>query len=53
MKDKENSAAQTAPATRLPWTAPKLAALPRLTELTLQSSIPGAGFIGDGGSTVF
>lgn len=35
------------------WTAPVLNELPRLTELTLQSFIPGTGLPGGGGSTVF
>lgn len=36
------------------WATPVLEELPRLTELTLSSSIPGAGFVSDGaGSTVF
>lgn len=38
---------------RRPWTAPAVVELPRLTELTLQSFIPGEGFPGGGGSTVF
>lgn len=39
---------------KLPWVAPSLLPLPRLTALTLQSSIPGQGSIFDGaGSTVF
>lgn len=38
---------------RLPWRAPAVTELPRLTELTLQSFIPGEGFPGGGGSTVF
>lgn len=36
-----------------PWTAPAVLELPRLTELTLQSFIPGGGVPGGGGSTVF
>lgn len=36
-----------------PWSAPEVRELPRLTELTLQSFIPGEGFPGGGGSTVF
>lgn len=42
----------TSPVKR-PWTAPAVRELPRLTELTLQSFIPGEGFPGGGGSTVF
>jgi len=38
---------------RRPWTAPTVLELPRLTELTLQSFIPGTGIPGGGGSTVF
>lgn len=38
---------------RKPWTAPVVLELPRLTELTLQSFIPGTGIPGGGGSTVF
>jgi hypothetical protein len=40
---------------RRPWTAPRVAELPRLTELTLQTGdfIPGTGGTGGGGSTVF
>lgn len=38
---------------RRPWSAPAVHELPRLTELTLQSFIPGEGFPGGGGSTVF
>jgi hypothetical protein len=39
---------------RLPWEAPSVTELPRLTELTLQTGpgIPGGGNTG-GGSTVF
>jgi len=42
-----------APSARLPWEAPRITALPRLTELTLATGggIPGEGDIG-GGSTV-
>jgi|GEM_PF-902536 len=36
-----------------PWSAPAVQELPRLTELTLQSFIPGTGIPGGGGSTVF
>lgn len=42
----------TSPAKR-PWAAPSMVELPRLTELTLQSFIPGTGIPGGGGSTVF
>jgi hypothetical protein len=43
------------PAGRRPWVAPRVAELPRLTELTLQTgdAIPGGGNTGGGGSTVF
>lgn len=40
-------------AAKRPWTAPAVVELPRLTELTLQSFIPGTGIPGGGGSTVF
>lgn len=39
------------PAGRRPWLAPELTELPKLTDLTLISGIPGSG--GVGGSTVF
>lgn len=40
--------------TRREWSVPVVAVLPPLSELTLQSPIPGDGVIGDGdGSTVF
>lgn len=44
-----------APAARRPWLAPRVDALPRLTELTLQSgaAIEGECLIGGGGSTCF
>jgi hypothetical protein len=40
---------------RRSWSTPRVAELPRLTELTLQTgdSIPGGGGTGGGGSTVF
>jgi hypothetical protein len=38
---------------KLPWSAPMVTELPRLTELTLQSWIPGSGGTASGGSTVF
>lgn len=41
------------PGTKRPWSAPAIVELPRLTELTLQSFIPGGGIPGGGGSTVF
>jgi len=44
---------RSTPAAKLPWTAPAVRELPRLTELTLQSFIPGTGIPGGGGSTVF
>jgi hypothetical protein len=39
---------------RLPWVAPRVEALPRLTELTLATGggIPGGGGTGGSGSTV-
>lgn len=40
-------------APRQSWVAPALNELPRLTDLTLQSFIPGGGIPGGGGSTVF
>lgn len=43
----------SSPAAKQPWTAPAVRELPRLTELTLQSFIPGTGIPGGGGSTVF
>jgi hypothetical protein len=38
-----------------PWTRPEFTALPRLTDLTLQTGSPigGGGGTGGGGSTVF
>lgn len=47
--------AATAPAARMPWLAPRVDDLPRLTELTLQTggAIPGECEIGGGGSTCF
>lgn len=44
---------QVGTVTRKPWTVPVVLELPRLTELTLQSFIPGTGIPGGGGSTVF
>lgn len=42
------------PTPRRPWRAPSLDPMQPLTELTLQSFIPGSGWIGEGGgSTVF
>jgi len=43
----------SAAAAKRPWSAPAVVELPRLTELTLQSFIPGTGIPGGGGSTVF
>ena len=45
---------QPAATPRLPWEAPRVTALPRLTELTLATGggIPGGGGTGGGGSTV-
>ncbi|HEX6939114.1 MAG TPA: hypothetical protein VF158_06850 [Longimicrobiales bacterium] len=43
-----------APGTRRPWTAPEVAVLPPLSELTLQSPIgPAIGGSGGSGGTVF
>lgn len=39
------------PPGKRPWQAPELTELPKLTDLTLISGIPGGG--GIGGSTVF
>jgi hypothetical protein len=43
------------PSARKPWVAPRLEALPKLTDLTLATGegIPGGGNTGGGGSTVF
>lgn len=43
------------PPARRPWSPPRLEPLPRLTDLTLQSGlgVPGSGYPGGGGSTVF
>ena len=41
----------TGPSGRRPWQAPELTELPKLTDLTLISGIPGGGDVG--GSTVF
>ena len=40
---------------KLPWIAPEVKELPRLTDLTLQTGSPitGGGNTGGGGSTVF
>jgi len=39
--------------TKKAWVAPEVTELPRLTDLTLQTGIPGIGDPGGGGSTVF
>jgi len=54
-QDRTMTGLSAAPATgaKRPWTAPAIVELPRLTELTLQSFIPGTGIPGGGGSTVF
>lgn len=36
-----------------PWVTPKVVDLPRLADLTLQTTIEGFGGTGGGGSTVF
>jgi len=42
-----------APLNKKNWTSPHVTALPRLTDITLQSGgIPGGGGTGGGGSTV-
>ncbi len=43
------------PVLRRPWVAPSLTTLPKLTQLTLQTSggIPGGCDTGGGGSTCF
>jgi hypothetical protein len=48
------SLAVSSPTPRRAWVAPRVADLPRLTELTLQTGggIPGGGGTGGGGSTV-
>jgi hypothetical protein len=55
MRDAQQTPAPAAAPQRRPWTAPAVADLPRLTELTLQTGgfIPGGGGTGGGGSTVF
>jgi hypothetical protein len=53
MTNASSSRPQDAATERLPWEAPSVSRLPRLTELTLATGggIPGGGDIG-GGSTV-
>jgi hypothetical protein len=41
MPQKVLSSAVSAPALRRPWTTPRVDDMPRLTDLTLQSGIPG------------
>lgn len=53
MRDEMKTVATTSTSPRRPWSAPAVVELPRLTELTLQSFIPGTGIPGGGGSTVF
>jgi len=54
MNQSQDIVGQTgATSAKRPWTAPAVLELPRLTELTLQSFIPGTGIPGGGGSTVF
>lgn len=53
MKEEMKLAACSTPSSKRPWSAPAVVELPRLTELTLQSFIPGTGIPGGGGSTVF
>jgi hypothetical protein len=60
--DARNAADQSAPLnsdvsnsadeTRRAWVEPELLELPRLSELTLQTGIPGGGGTGGGGSGV-
>lgn len=52
MTENKKNEVSAAPCRR-PWSAPAVVELPRLTELTLQSFIPGTGIPGGGGSTVF
>lgn len=52
MHNDEMTIAREVPSKR-PWSTPAVVELPRLTELTLQSFIPGTGIPGGGGSTVF
>ena len=53
MKEIQNPHGTAAVGSKRPWSAPAVVELPRLTELTLQSFIPGTGIPGGGGSTVF
>lgn len=53
MRKKEIAGTNSEDRDRRPWAAPAVVELPHLTELTLQSFIPGEGFPGGGGSTVF
>jgi len=53
MREEKTTTAAPSTSTRRPWSAPAVVELPRLTELTLQSFIPGTGIPGGGGSTVF
>lgn len=53
MRDKPELSTDEGRVVRRQWCEPTLEALPRLTELTLQSFIPGGGIPGGGGSTVF
>lgn len=53
MRDNSKTTISSNDLPRRPWSAPTVLELPRLTELTLQSFIPGTGVPGGGGSTVF
>jgi len=53
IRDLTEKAEEVAAGSRRPWSSPTVVELPRLTELTLQSFIPGTGIPGGGGSTVF
>lgn len=54
MNSKDNSASKAAvQAARQAWVEPVLEELPRLEELTLQTSITGTGSTAEGGSLIF
>lgn len=52
-RSKSQQPVQTPVRELMPWVEPQVTELPPLTELTLQSGIPGGGNTGGGGSTVF